>query len=315
MRPGGQIALNFRSWSGADPVVLPVGVDHAGLFRAPGIGLVAVASATPTRLAWQANRLDPHQVVGPISDRVARRGDLAQPGARRAAVGRRRRHRRAPRRHQPQPLVARRRRSSSRPAVGHNLPRGRATSRHASATMRVGVVGATGQVGGVMRRLLADRSVPGRRDPLLRLGAIGRHHPAVGRRGITVEDAATADPTGLDIALFSAGAASSRQLAPKFAAAGATVIDNSSAFRMDPDVPLVVSEVNPEAIADARKRIIANPNCTTMAAMPVLKAAARRGRTRAHRRQHLPGGVGRRLRPASTSSTSRPARSSTEPPS
>ena len=90
-------------------------------------------------------------------------------------------------------------------------------------------------------------------------------------REITVEDAAIADPTGLDIALFSAGATSSRELAPRFAAAGVTVIDNSSAFRMDPDVPLVVSEVNPEAIAEARKGIIANPNCTTMAAMPVLK--------------------------------------------
>ena len=88
---------------------------------------------------------------------------------------------------------------------------------------------------------------------------------------ITVEDAATADVSGLDIALFSSGAASSRELAPKFAAGGAMVIDNSSAWRMDPDVPLIVSEVNPGEITNARKRIIANPNCTTMAAMPVLK--------------------------------------------
>jgi aspartate-semialdehyde dehydrogenase len=88
---------------------------------------------------------------------------------------------------------------------------------------------------------------------------------------ITVEDAALADPTGLDVALFSAGATSSRELAPKFAAAGVTVIDNSSAWRMHPDVPLIVSEVNPEAVRDARIGIIANPNCTTMAAMPVLK--------------------------------------------
>ncbi|MDP9182238.1 MAG: aspartate-semialdehyde dehydrogenase, partial [Actinomycetota bacterium] len=86
-----------------------------------------------------------------------------------------------------------------------------------------------------------------------------------------VEDATLADPSGLDIALFSAGGATSKALAPTYAAAGATVIDNSSAWRMDPDVPLVVSEVNPEAIRDARKGIIANPNCTTMAAMPVLK--------------------------------------------
>jgi aspartate-semialdehyde dehydrogenase len=90
-------------------------------------------------------------------------------------------------------------------------------------------------------------------------------------QSITVEDAATADPSGLDIALFSSGAASSRELAPRFAAAGVTVIDNSSAWRMDPDVPLIVSEVNPGEIARAKKRIIANPNCTTMAAMPVLK--------------------------------------------
>jgi aspartate-semialdehyde dehydrogenase len=90
-------------------------------------------------------------------------------------------------------------------------------------------------------------------------------------RSITVEDAAAADPTGLDIALFSAGATSSRQLAPRFAEAGVTVIDNSSAWRMDPDVPLVVAEVNPHEVANARKGIIANPNCTTMAAMPVLK--------------------------------------------
>ena len=88
---------------------------------------------------------------------------------------------------------------------------------------------------------------------------------------ITVEDASLADPTGLDVALFSAGATSSRELAPKFAAAGVTVIDNSSAWRMDPDVPLIVSEVNGGEVANARKGIIANPNCTTMAAMPVLK--------------------------------------------
>ncbi len=122
-----------------------------------------------------------------------------------------------------------------------------------------------------MRRLLAERNFP---IAELRFFASSRSAgttlPWAGT-AITVEDAATADPSGLDIALFSAGATSSRELAPRFAAAGVTVIDNSSAFRMDPDVPLVVSEVNPGAIADARKGIIANPNCTTMAAMPVLK--------------------------------------------
>jgi aspartate-semialdehyde dehydrogenase len=88
---------------------------------------------------------------------------------------------------------------------------------------------------------------------------------------IVVEDASEADPSGLDVALFSAGATSSKELAPRFAAAGVTVIDNSSAWRMDPDVPLVVSEVNPGEVRNAKKGIIANPNCTTMAAMPVLK--------------------------------------------
>src|SRR6187397_2666629 len=137
--------------------------------------------------------------------------------------------------------------------------------------MRVGVVGATGQVGGVMRRLLAERAFP---VDELRYFASARSAGTTlpwGHREIVVEDAAIADPSGLDIALFSAGATSSRELAPRFAAAGVTVIDNSSAWRMDPDVPLVVAEVNPETIADARKGIIANPNCTTMAFMPVLK--------------------------------------------
>src|SRR6202042_2580932 len=87
---------------------------------------------------------------------------------------------------------------------------------------------------------------------------------------VRVEDAASANPAGLDVALFSAGGAGSRALAPKYAAAGVTVIDNSSAWRMDPDVPLIVAEVNGAEIANARKGIIANPNCTTMAAMPVL---------------------------------------------
>ena len=139
------------------------------------------------------------------------------------------------------------------------------------AGLRVGVVGATGQVGAVMRRLLDERDFP---VAEIRFFASARSAgTTLPWRGtdVVVEDAATADPTGLDIALFSAGGATSKIQAPRFAAAGVTVIDNSSAWRMDPDVPLVVSEVNPEAIRDARKGIIANPNCTTMAAMPVLK--------------------------------------------
>ncbi|HWM72991.1 MAG TPA: aspartate-semialdehyde dehydrogenase [Nocardioides sp.] len=138
-------------------------------------------------------------------------------------------------------------------------------------SLRLGVVGATGQVGVAMRQILEERDFPA--DEVRFFASprsAGTVLPFRGRE-ITVEDAATADPSGLDIAVFSAGATTSRALAPRFAEAGVTVVDNSSAFRMDPDVPLVVSEVNPQAIHDARKGIIANPNCTTMAAMPVLK--------------------------------------------
>jgi aspartate-semialdehyde dehydrogenase len=137
--------------------------------------------------------------------------------------------------------------------------------------LRVGVVGATGQVGGVMRRLLAERAFPVYDVRFFASArSAGTTLPWAGK-DVVVEDAADADPADLDIALFSAGAATALAQAERFAAAGAIVIDNSSAWRMDPDVPLVVSEVNPEAVADARKGIIANPNCTTMAAMPVLK--------------------------------------------
>src|SRR5580765_1316260 len=137
--------------------------------------------------------------------------------------------------------------------------------------MRVGVVGATGQVGSVMRRLLAERDFP---VDELRYFASARSAGTTlpwKDTEIVVEDADLADPTGLDIALFSAGASGSKVLAPRFAAAGVTVIDNSSAWRMDPDVPLIVSEVNGHLAHTAPKGIIANPNCTTMAAMPVLK--------------------------------------------
>ena len=137
--------------------------------------------------------------------------------------------------------------------------------------MKIGVVGATGQVGGVIRRLLAERSFPV--DEIRYFASARSAGGSLPWEGVDVriEDAATADPSGLDIALFSAGGATSRELSPKFAAAGVTVIDNSSAWRMDPDVPLVVAEVNGAEALNAPKRIIANPNCTTMAAMPVLK--------------------------------------------
>jgi aspartate-semialdehyde dehydrogenase len=137
--------------------------------------------------------------------------------------------------------------------------------------LNVGVIGATGQVGSVMRRLLADRNFPVDRIRFFASArSAGTTLPWQGVE-ITVEDADTADPSGLDVALFSAGATGSRALAPKFAAAGAIVIDNSSAWRMDPEVPLIVSEVNGHLVHEAPKGIIANPNCTTMAAMPVLK--------------------------------------------
>jgi aspartate-semialdehyde dehydrogenase len=139
------------------------------------------------------------------------------------------------------------------------------------SALRVGIVGATGQVGGVMRRLLVERDFP---VADIRFFASSRSAGTAIRwrdRDVVVEDAAKADPSGLDVALFSVGASASRELAPRFAAAGATVVDNSSAWRMDPDVPLVVTEVNGDLVVDAPRRIVANPNCTTMAAMPVLK--------------------------------------------
>jgi aspartate-semialdehyde dehydrogenase len=140
-----------------------------------------------------------------------------------------------------------------------------------ASPVNVGVFGATGQVGGVMRRLLAERDLP--IDRIRYFASVRSAGRTLEWRGgvVEVEDAATADFTGIDIALFSAGGATSRELAPRVAAAGATVIDNSSAWRMDPEVPLVVPEVNPEALDSIPKGIVANPNCTTMVAMPVLK--------------------------------------------
>ena len=137
--------------------------------------------------------------------------------------------------------------------------------------MRVAVVGATGQVGTVMRDILRERAFPVEE---IRFFASARSAGSTlewNGVAIEVEDAATADFSGLDIALTSSGAASSKVLAPRMAAAGVIVIDNSSAWRMDPDVPLVVAEVNAHTLRTIPKGIVANPNCTTMAAMPVLK--------------------------------------------
>ena len=140
-----------------------------------------------------------------------------------------------------------------------------------SAQLNLAVVGATGQVGAVMRRLLEERDFP---VASIRYFASAR---SAGRtlpwrdQEIVVEDVATADLSGIDVALFSAGGSTSKEHAPRFAAAGAIVVDNSSAWRRDPQVPLVVSEVNPDALDEIPLGIVANPNCTTMAAMPVLR--------------------------------------------
>jgi aspartate-semialdehyde dehydrogenase len=137
--------------------------------------------------------------------------------------------------------------------------------------MRVGVFGATGQVGNVMRALLEERNFPVEQ---MRYFASARSAGTTlpwRDAEVSVEDTATADFSGLDLALFSNGGSTSKEWAPRVAAAGAVVVDNSSAWRRDPDVPLVVSEVNPHDLDSIPKGIVANPNCTTMAAMPALK--------------------------------------------
>jgi aspartate-semialdehyde dehydrogenase len=137
--------------------------------------------------------------------------------------------------------------------------------------MNLGIFGATGMVGEVMRSVLVERRFPADSVRFFASArSAGRKLPWAGGE-VEVEDAATADFAGLDIALFSAGATASRELAPRVAAAGAIVVDNSSAWRMDPDVPLVVPEVNVDALGSIGKGIVANPNCTTMVCMPPLK--------------------------------------------
>ncbi|MEJ4113514.1 aspartate-semialdehyde dehydrogenase [Corynebacterium kroppenstedtii] len=138
----------------------------------------------------------------------------------------------------------------------------------------VAIVGATGQVGRVMRSIVEERHFPCDRVRFFASSrSAGRTLPFRGDDVVVEDVAATSDEDlrGIDIAIFSAGGALSREQAPRFAAAGATVVDNSSAWRQDPEVPLIVSEVNPGDKDKAVKGIIANPNCTTMAAMPVLK--------------------------------------------
>ena len=142
--------------------------------------------------------------------------------------------------------------------------------------MNVGVFGATGQVGGVMRRLLDERGFPV--DTIRFFASKRSAGSSLAWKGndVTVEDADGADFAGLDVALFSCGKAASLALAEKVAAAGAIVIDNSSAWRMHPEVPLVVPEANADDLESIPKGIVANPNCTTMIAMPVLKPIADR---------------------------------------
>ncbi|MHB1087160.1 MAG: aspartate-semialdehyde dehydrogenase [Acidimicrobiales bacterium] len=137
--------------------------------------------------------------------------------------------------------------------------------------MRVAIIGASGQVGTVMRAILRERSFPVDEIRFFGSSRSAGHTIDWNGKAVTIEDAATADFSGIEIALASSGASSSKILSPRLAAAGAIVIDNSSAWRMDPEVPLVVPEVNAHALRSIPKGIVANPNCTTMAAMPVLK--------------------------------------------
>lgn len=146
---------------------------------------------------------------------------------------------------------------------------------NAQQGLQIALVGATGQVGAVMRRLMEEREFPAASVRLISSARSAGTEIEFRGEKIVVEDIETVDPHGIDIALFSAGGAASRAHAPRFAEAGVIVIDNSSAWRSDPDIPLVVSEVNPhkiDAVVAAGQGIIANPNCTTMAAMPIMKA-------------------------------------------
>ena len=149
-----------------------------------------------------------------------------------------------------------------------------ATIQRETQTMKnpvnVAIVGATGAVGETMLKVLAEREFPIRELHLLASARSAGEKVEYGARKIVVEDLATFDPSGIDIALFSAGGDVSKEYAPKFAAAGAVVIDNSSAFRYDADVPLVVSEVNPEALRNRPRGIVANPNCSTMQMLTAL---------------------------------------------
>ena len=140
-----------------------------------------------------------------------------------------------------------------------------------SKQFKVAVVGATGAVGETMLSILAEREFPASEVVALASERSAGSLVKYGNHDLVVQDLGSFDPAGIDIALFSAGGSISREYAPKFAAAGAVVIDNSSTFRYDDDVPLVVSEVNPEQVGNRPRGIIANPNCSTMQLMVALK--------------------------------------------
>ena len=149
---------------------------------------------------------------------------------------------------------------------------------NAKTSCNVAVVGATGAVGETMLKVLAERKFPIGQLHVLASERSAGEKIEFGGKTIVVQDLAKFDPTGVDIALFSAGGSVSKEYAPKFAAAGAVVIDNSSAFRYDDDVPLVVSEVNPEAAKNRPRGIIANPNCSTMQMLVALAPIHRKAK-------------------------------------
>ncbi|MEH6422348.1 aspartate-semialdehyde dehydrogenase [Pseudomonas sp. CGJS7] len=149
---------------------------------------------------------------------------------------------------------------------------------NAKTSCNVAVVGATGAVGETMLKVLAERKFPIGQLHVLASERSAGEKIEFGGKTLVVQDLAKFDPSGVDIALFSAGGSVSKEYAPKFAAAGAVVIDNSSAFRYDADIPLVVSEVNPEAAKNRPRGIIANPNCSTMQMLVALAPIHRKAK-------------------------------------
>ena len=140
-------------------------------------------------------------------------------------------------------------------------------------SFKIGIVGATGAVGQELIRLLLDRQFPVSELRLFASARSAGKRLAAGDKTLIVEEAKAEVFEGLDCAIFSASAGLSRQLAPEAAARRCVVIDNSSAFRMDPEVPLVVPEINPDAAIE-HSGIIANPNCSTIVALMAMAVTA-----------------------------------------